>query len=59
MFPAKRVLKVGLVTAALSSTAISLRANDYSLNSIGVIRFGRAAFTVRMTFPILELFCVI
>nr|CAD7409427.1 unnamed protein product [Timema poppensis] len=46
MWPARRLLKYGAVTGALLGTALSLKANQYSLDSIGVVRLGRAATTV-------------
>nr|CAD7458716.1 unnamed protein product [Timema tahoe] len=49
MWPARRLLKYGAVTGALLGTALSLKANQYSLDSIGVVRLGRAATTVHKT----------
>nr|CAD7264314.1 unnamed protein product [Timema shepardi] len=46
MWPARRLLKYGAVTGALLGTALSLKANQYSLDSIGVVRLGRAATTI-------------
>ncbi|KAJ4441514.1 hypothetical protein ANN_11370 [Periplaneta americana] len=46
MWPARRLLKYGLVAGATVGTLVSLKANQYNLDSIGVVRLGRAAFTV-------------
>lgn len=41
-----RVIKYGVVGSALGGTAISLHANDYNLNSIGIVRLMRAGIAV-------------
>lgn len=46
MWPIRRVLKYSVLGTAVVGTAASLHANDYNLNSIGVVRLGRAALTV-------------
>ncbi|XP_075226609.1 aarF domain containing kinase 1 isoform X2 [Lycorma delicatula] len=46
MWPVKRIFKIGFVTTAFGTAAISLKSNDYNLDSIGIFRFGRAALTV-------------
>ncbi|XP_069697834.1 aarF domain-containing kinase 1 [Periplaneta americana] len=46
MWPARRLLKYGLVAGATVGTLASLKANQYNFDSIGVVRLGRAAFTV-------------
>lgn len=42
----RRFIKIGLMGAACTGTVISLHSNDYDLNSVGVVRLGRAATTV-------------
>ncbi|KAG5895660.1 hypothetical protein JTB14_008669 [Gonioctena quinquepunctata] len=39
-------LKYSLIGAVIGGTALSLKGNQYQLDSIGIVRFGRAAFTV-------------
>ena len=46
MWPARRILKYGLVAGASVGTLASLHANQYNFDSIGVVRLGRAAVTV-------------
>lgn len=48
MFSAKvsRLIKYGLIGGAAASTAASLHANQYQLDSIGIVRLTRAAVTV-------------
>lgn len=46
MWPTRRLLKYGLVGGSLVGTAVSLHANDYDINSIGIVRLGRAGLTV-------------
>ena len=46
MWPARRILKYGLGGFAIFGTGASLHANDYDVNSIGIVRLGRAAVTV-------------
>jgi len=41
-----RLLKYGIVTGVTLGTLASLKANQYNLDSIGVVRLGRAAVTV-------------
>lgn len=45
-FTIRRLVKYGLVGGAATGTLLSLRANDYQINSIGIVRLGRAAVTV-------------
>lgn len=45
-FTIGRLVKYGLVGGAATGTLLSLRANDYQVNSIGIVRLGRAAVTV-------------
>lgn len=40
------ILKYSLLGGALGSTALSLKCNQYEWDSIGIVRFGRAALTV-------------
>ncbi|XP_053681270.1 aarF domain-containing kinase 1 [Anopheles nili] len=42
----RRVLKYGVAGSALLGTGLSLHANDYDLNSVGIVRLGRAGATV-------------
>lgn len=48
MFSAKvsRLIKYGLIGGVAASTALSLHANQYQLDSIGIVRLTRAAVTV-------------
>lgn len=46
MWPMRRIIKYTTVGAACAATAISLHANDYQPNSLGIVRLGRAALTV-------------
>lgn len=46
MWPMRRVLKYSAVCGGTVVTALSLRANDYDLNSLGIVRLSRAAITV-------------
>lgn len=46
LWPLRRIIKYGIAGAALTGTAISLHANDYNLNSIGIVRLSRSAITV-------------
>lgn len=46
MWPLRRVLKYSIVCGGSIGTALSLRANDYDLNSVGIVRLSRAAITV-------------
>lgn len=43
---ASRLLKYGLVGSAAASTLASLHANQYQLDSVGIVRLTRAAVTV-------------
>uniref|UniRef100_A0A4Y0BG66 Protein kinase domain-containing protein n=1 Tax=Anopheles funestus TaxID=62324 RepID=A0A4Y0BG66_ANOFN len=42
----RKVLKYGIVGSAVLGTGLSLHANDYDLNSVGIVRLGRAGATV-------------
>ncbi|CAB0038601.1 unnamed protein product [Trichogramma brassicae] len=46
MFVSKRTLKIGGAVAVGIGTFASLRANEYDVGSIGIVRLGRAAVTV-------------
>lgn len=46
MWPLRRILKYGVVGTTAITTAFSLHANDYNLDSIGAVRLSRAAVTV-------------
>uniref|UniRef100_A0A1B6MKA0 Protein kinase domain-containing protein n=1 Tax=Graphocephala atropunctata TaxID=36148 RepID=A0A1B6MKA0_9HEMI len=46
MWPVRRIMKYGLVGSIFVGGAISLHANQYNIDSIGVVRLGRSAFTV-------------
>jgi hypothetical protein len=50
MWPAQRLLKYGIVTGVTVGTLVSLKANQYNLDSVGIVRLGRAAVTVSMCF---------
>lgn len=45
-WPLRRVLKYSTISGGVVLTALSLRTNDYDVNSVGIIRLGRAALTV-------------
>ena len=45
-WPLRRVLKYSAVGGGLVLTGLSLRTNDYDINSVGIIRLSRAALTV-------------
>lgn len=42
----KRVLKYSAISGSVVLTGLSLRTNDYDINSVGVVRLSRAALTV-------------
>lgn len=42
----KRIIKYGVVGSVGLGTVLSLHSNNYDINSIGVVRLGRAALTV-------------
>lgn len=46
MYSFRRILKYGVLGGVVVGTGVSLKANDYDVNSIGVVRLGRAAHTV-------------
>lgn len=46
MWPLRRVLKYGFTGGILIGGVTSLHANQYDVNSIGVVRLGRSAITV-------------
>lgn len=46
MFTVSRLLKYGIVGGAAAGTIASLHTNQYQLNSIGIVRLSRAAYTV-------------
>lgn len=45
-WPARRIAKYTVVGGTVLGTLVSLRANQYKIDSIGAVRFGRAAITV-------------
>lgn len=45
-WPLRRVLKYSAVGGGIVLTGLSLRTNDYDINSVGIIRLSRAALTV-------------
>lgn len=42
----RRVITYSVVGAAVAGTGLSLRANDYDVNSLGIVRLSRSAVTV-------------
>ena len=42
----QRIFKYSAVGGGVVLTALSLRTNDYDINSLGIVRLGRAALTV-------------
>jgi aarF domain-containing kinase len=46
MWPARRLLKYGIVAGVTVGTLASLKANQYNFDSVGIVRLGRAAATV-------------
>lgn len=46
MWQLRRLTKYAIFASATTATAISLHANDYDLNSLGIVRLSRAAITV-------------
>lgn len=46
MWQLRRIAKYTLLASATTATAVSLHANDYDLNSLGIVRLSRAAITV-------------
>uniref|UniRef100_A0A1B6EB05 ABC1 atypical kinase-like domain-containing protein n=1 Tax=Clastoptera arizonana TaxID=38151 RepID=A0A1B6EB05_9HEMI len=46
IWPWKRLLKYGMITGTILGTSVSLKANQYNVDAIGIVRLGRAAFTV-------------
>lgn len=40
----------GAGTLGLAATATSLHTNQYNVDSIGIVRFGRASFAVQFSF---------
>lgn len=46
MWPVRRVLKYSAIGGGTILTALSLRTNDYDINSLGIVRLSRAAYTV-------------
>lgn len=46
LWPLRRILKYGIAGAALVGTGLSLHANDYNMNSIGIVRLSRSAIAV-------------
>lgn len=46
MWPVRRVLKYSAIGSGVVLTALSLRTNDYDINSLGIVRLSRAAYTV-------------
>lgn len=45
-WPLRRVAKYSAISGGIVLTGLSLRTNDYDINSVGIIRFSRAALTV-------------
>lgn len=45
-WPLRRIAKYTVVGGTVLGTLVSLRANQYNIDSIGAVRFGRAAITV-------------
>lgn len=45
-WPLRRIIKYSAVSGGIVLTALSLRTNDYDVNSLGVVRLSRAALTV-------------
>lgn len=44
--PVKRITKIAILGVSLTSAAILLRKNDWEVSTIGMMRFGRAAWAV-------------
>lgn len=49
MWPLRRMLKYGFVGSILVGGASSLHANQYNIDSIGVVRLSRSAMAVSIT----------
>lgn len=45
-FNLKRIVKYSLLTAVVGGTALSLHTNQYQIDSIGIVRLSRAAYSV-------------
>lgn len=50
MWPLRRLLNYGFYGGVLVGGVTSLHANQYNVDSIGVVRLGRSAFTVSFSF---------
>lgn len=46
MWPVRRIAKYSAIGGGTLLTALSLRTNDYDLNSLGIVRLSRAVLTV-------------
>lgn len=46
MWQLRRVIKYSVIGSGVVLTGLSLRTNDYDINSLGVVRLSRAALTV-------------
>lgn len=46
MWPLRRVLKYSALGGTVIGTGVSLHTNDYDINSVGIVRLGRAALSV-------------
>lgn len=46
MWPIRRIVKYTFFGVTGTGTALSLHSNDYNINSIGIVRLARAAYTV-------------
>lgn len=46
MWPMRRVIKYSAIAGGTVLTGLSLRTNDYDINSLGLVRLSRAALTV-------------
>lgn len=45
-FTLRKVLKWGIVTGVIGGSAVVLQKNDWQVSTLGLFRFGRAAFAV-------------
>ncbi len=46
MYSFRRLLKYSILGGTVVGTGLSLKTNDYDINSVGIVRLGRAAATV-------------
>lgn len=46
MWSARKIINYSIFGTALIGTGYSFKSNDYNINSVGIVRLGRAAFAV-------------